>query len=572
LNVIIIGTDTLRQDHLGCYGYERSTSPNIDRLARRGVLFENAVSQSPWTTPSFATVFTSLYPTQHGAGSLYSRLRTESTSLAEVLVQHGYTTGAIINALAMSPQFGLDRGFQDYDMTASMGTRVADGTTTDALNWIELHRDNPFFIFVHYYDPHLPYSPPAPFDDVFDSDYDGTIGNSFGLEDFPYARVSKFETLEKLTESDWNRIVSLYDGEIAFMDEAIGDLLEGVEDLGLSDNTLIVFLSDHGEEFLDHGGLTHGHTLYEELIKVPLIFSFPPALAEGIRIASQVRLLDVATTIMDLLGIKPDVHVEGISLKPYLTSSDKIRPPKARLTPPDVAFAEALRSGPERKAIMAYPWKLIYNTKTEEEKLFNLQSDPGERVDLIDQEHQPRLALEDLLTNTLFGISDTWYIEIAPGEDSHVFDLEIALEGRAASDRIFYYKILDADHRVRNPRLLSSARVNDKTLRLTGLSPEEPLILAFKTRPAQAPINFDLQIDGEPAIAETFLGKSGTNPEMMPFVQKGKTRAVTEGAPTYTPAAPVFSVWHTTTEFRSENRIKLDEQMEKGFRAIGYIQ
>jgi hypothetical protein len=191
LNVLIIAVDTLRPDHLGCYGYQRGISPGIDSLAATGVLCEKAVSQAPWTLASFATVFSSLYPTQHGAMVVKSRMRESFPTLATILKAHGYSTGAVINAPALKPRNGVDRGFDHYDMTPPEG-RVADGTTRDALDWIDGVDGRPFFMFAHYFDPHLPYSPPPPYDKWFESDYKGRIGDSFDLEGFSRVRPTMF--------------------------------------------------------------------------------------------------------------------------------------------------------------------------------------------------------------------------------------------------------------------------------------------------------------------------------------------------------------------------------------------
>jgi arylsulfatase A-like enzyme len=216
-NVLLIGVDTLRRDHLGCYGYGRATSPRIDELARTGIVFEHAVASSPWTLPSFATVFTSLYPSQHGAKGILSPMGERFPTLATLLRDNGYSTGAIVNAPFLKASYGVARGFDTYDV-ASPEDRVADGTTSDALDWIDSTGDRPFFLFVHYFDPHLPYSPPEPYDTLFCPDYSGTIPNPYDPANLPLIRDRGFKQLEGLSSEDWARIESLYDGEIAFAD------------------------------------------------------------------------------------------------------------------------------------------------------------------------------------------------------------------------------------------------------------------------------------------------------------------------------------------------------------------
>ena len=390
LNLMIIGVDTLRPDHLGCYGYGRDTSPNIDNLAGRSVLFENVVSQAPWTLPSFATMLTSLYPTQHGAGDIHSQaagsygtqMNTSFPPLAMMLLKQGYSTGAVINAPALAPELGVDRGFESYSATPRWDQRTADKTTEDALSWIDENRDGPFFVFVHYFDPHLDYEPPAPYDTLYDPGYTGRLGRSFTRED--YGRIESILTEENdpHARAEWDHIRALYDGEIRFTDEAVGALLDGLEERGLADNTLIVLMSDHGEEFFDHGGFEHGHTLYNELIRVPLIFSLPGRLPEAMRIGTQVRILDIMPTVLEILGIRPWTHLEGSSLVPLMTGEGEYASGGASLLPASFAYSECMLRGTEKKGLTAYPWKYVYDTITGEKMIFNLADDPGEKHNL----------------------------------------------------------------------------------------------------------------------------------------------------------------------------------------------
>jgi hypothetical protein len=219
---VIIGVDTLRPDHLGCYGYDRKASPNIDDLAGQGVLFEHVVAPSPWTLPSFATVFTSLHPTQHGADGQRSAVRDNVPTLASILKANGYATGAIINAPFLKGHYKVNRGFDFYYMTPPEG-RAADGTTRDALEWIDENMGGPFFMFAHYFDPHIPYGPPPPYDTLFDPDYAGRIKSPYNPPGLPRFRNSGFTDMESLSEADWNHIRSLYGHRRS---------LEGVEGTG----------------------------------------------------------------------------------------------------------------------------------------------------------------------------------------------------------------------------------------------------------------------------------------------------------------------------------------------------
>jgi arylsulfatase A-like enzyme len=572
LNILMIAVDTLRPDHLGCYGYERATSPNIDRFARTGVLCENAISQAPWTLPSFATIFTSLYPTQHGAMVVKSRMRESFPTLASILRDQGYATGAIVNAPALKPLNRVDRGFDHYSMTPPEG-RIADGTTKDVLDWIDGIGSRPFFMFAHYFDPHLSYSPPPPFDKQFDPEYEGRIGDSFDLEGFSRVRQVMFEQLKELTPQDWNHIISLYDGEIAFTDLAVRDLLSGLEERNLRRNTLIVFLSDHGEEFFEHEGFEHGHTLYEELLRVPLIFSLPPVLPQDVRLARQVRLLDVAPTILDLLGIQPPADFEGVSLRALLEGKGVPAPSEGKLLPHDVAYSEALMHGSEQKSVARYPWKLIYDVLSKQEILFHLEDDPGEFRNLIDQKPVEGVGLRQSLFETLFGLSDTWYIELGAGSERHRFDVDIRAERGLMLGTVTEYQLLDSNGRILNSDRVSTPDPHRSTLKVEGLELSGRMILAFKVEPDRIPVTFDLAIDGRAAVDRTFLGADLTNPGEIPFVQKAaRAKAKSDGRPAGDLDSPYFLVWYREGCYKGDTSIKLDEQTKKELKALGYIQ
>jgi arylsulfatase A-like enzyme len=572
LNVMIIAVDTLRPDHLGCYGYPRHTSPCIDELADQGVLCENAMSHSPWTLPSFASVFTSLYPTQHGAVQLGNGLRSSFPTLAEILKAHGYTTGAVINAPTLKPANRVNRGFDFYD-TVPRGTRVADGTTTDVLAWIDGAKDRPFFMFAHYFDPHLPYAPPAPYDRMFDCDYRGRIGNSFDAEGFAEEKSKRFSQMEVLTPEDWNHIRSLYDGEIVFTDTEIARLLRGLEERGLRQNTLIVFLSDHGEEFYDHGGFGHGHSLYSELITVPLIFSLPGRFAAGVRLTRQVRLVDVAPTILDVLEVGPTPGFEGVSLKPLLEGKGAVEASTTRLLPPDAALAEATTLGPEKKSITSYPWKLIYNMGTQERTLFNLEEDPEERHDLGPEGLPRQRELEQMLFTALFRMSETWYVELSGGSEGHTFDLRITAERGPSIGRIHPFKVLDGGGDIIDVGDAFAQMASESVLRAGDLTVKGTLTLAFQVEPATWPVRFDIAIDGRSALKQTYLGEDMGNPEEIPFTVRRRRGTVKSGGrPDGERETPCAVVWLSASPYGDLVTVKHDDETKEEFRALGYIQ
>jgi arylsulfatase A-like enzyme len=582
LNLVIIGLDTVRRDHLGCYGYERNTSPNLDALAARSTLFEEVVSQSPWTLPSFVTVFTSLYPSQHTAGLRILRGGSDSETrfqmsrmsptvhpLASMLHENGYSTGAIINAPCLAPESGTSQGFEYYSTAREFDGRPASVTTRDALTWIDQNKDKPFFIFVHYFDPHLTFSPPAPYDTLFDPGYRGIIGNSFDLNMFPRARETGFEVMKVLSKADWNHIEALYDGEIAFADHAIGDLLKGLEERGLKDNTLIVAVGDHGEEFYEHGGFEHGHTLFDELIRVPLIFSLPGRLPENLRVAAQIRLVDVLPTILDILGIESSTRLEGVSLMPLMTGLQEPRTVTSGLLSQEFAFSEAMLYGTEKACLVTGPWKLVYDIDTEENLLFNLARDPGEQDNLTSENPEIKALLEGLVVRTLLDLSQTWYIEIAGGKDPHTFDLGINIAGGA----IFRLnKYLDTDGDIVDDDWMPADKPVPNALRVNGLKIRDRITLAFKTVPTVTPVGFDFRMNGTSAENVTYLGQGLRVPASMPFMLRPDQASESKGSPHKRPEPPYILVWHSGSGFEPGTPAQLGEDTERKLRALGYIQ
>jgi arylsulfatase A-like enzyme len=581
LNVIIIGLDTLRPDHLGCYGYPRNTSPAIDRLAGEGALFEYAVSQSPWTLPSFATVFTSLYPTQHRAGFLKSTLGTDFPTLASILSDNGYSTGAVVNTAALNPAFGIDRGFAHYDVAPMSAGRVADGTTRDALEWVDGRADRSFFLFVHYYDPHLSYSPPAPYDTLFDPDYTGPIGNSFDPDFLPTDRMNGFQRMNALPARDKEHIVALYDGEVAFADTAIGELLKGLEARGLRDRTLIVFMSDHGEEFFEHGGFAHGHTLYNELIHVPLLFSLPGRIPTGMRLRAMVRLVDIMPTVLSMLGIDTDARLEGRDLSPLFRGETAPGPTRPGALLESAALSEALLYGPEQKSISAFPYKLILHTNSGKEAMFDLDIDPGETVDVA--EHDPgglegnrlRSARNDLgqqLYGALFRASATWYVQVDPGGAGHMLDLRVRTDGASRSGTIEICRAIDPSGRLLEDAQIGLSRESASRISLNGLSLDREFILAFTKNPMKTVVSFDFFIDGRPADDITYVGEGMSHPAGMPFEAGGAGRGLSaRGKPDSHPDPPYILVWQSPLEYRVARPAALSDETLQELRSLGYI-
>ncbi len=390
VNILLISIDTLRSDHLGCYGYDRNTSPTIDRLAERGALFLNAFSPASWTLPTHMSILTSLYPSFHKldrSGPVGdSRLDESEPTLPEVLKEHGYTSVGFVTHLYLSPKRGYNRGFDLY----RVGVGRADGRVSRARFWMDWHEDRvrrgletgPFFMFLHLIDPHEPYDAPAPYGTRYFPNYHGRLTPERHL-------VTLYESEDFETADDYRYAVALYDGEISFSDASLRPLFEKIREAGWDDSTIVVLTSDHGEEFKDHGSMGHKNTLYDEQLRVPLVVTYPPEIEAGTQVEAPVSLLDVLPTILELVGAEPPERIQGRSLTPYLKTMGPRRPRPifAELGP--LAFPWEYKF--HRRAVRFGPYKLIYNylpggSLTKE--LYELPTDPGELFSVYESRSQ----------------------------------------------------------------------------------------------------------------------------------------------------------------------------------------
>jgi hypothetical protein len=454
-----------------------------------------------------------------------------------------------------------------------MEGRIADGTTRDALRWIDLNSDRPFFLFAHYFDPHEPYAPPPPYDTLYRGDYEGRIGNSFVLhEHLPGVVGTRFDDLRTLTAADWVRIVSLYDGEIAFTDVAIDSLLMGLRHRGLAEKTLILFLSDHGEEFFEHEAFGHGHALFDEVIKVPLIVSLPGRLPEGGRISRQVRLVDVMPTVFDLLDIDVESRCEGVSLAPLLEGSGDVEMRQDVLLPPQVAFSEGLLRGPERKSITSYPWKLIYYLDTQEHRLFNLDEDPDEKTDRMPGRPEQFPPLRDIMVSTLFALHGTWHVTMTPAEEGSSFDLEVLAEAGMGIGHFQIATLMDTAGRILESK--EALALESERLSISGLKLKRPVTLAFQVdAPPMLPLRFSPGIDGAPPVGKTFVGRELATIDRFPFTLETRGAAARSNTvPNPVEPPPTIAVWYRAPRYKGRVVAELDERAKQDLRALGYIQ
>ncbi len=298
--VVIVSIDTLRRDHASLYGYRRKTTPGLEDLASEAVVFDDAVSTSSWTLPAHASLFTSLYPSFHGAVTLHQGLSDELTGLPRLLDEQGFFTQAIVTHLYLSEKYGFGTGF---DRLLFMPETRAEQVTDRAIGVLRARGDRDLFLFLHYYDPHWHYDPPAPYDRTFDPDYSGSASGIWW--DF------KEHTPESMDPRDLHHILALYDGEILYTDTHLQRFFQEMKRLEMFDKALVVVTSDHGEEFGDHGGWEHQKTLYDEQLRVPLLVKLPGGEARGRRVGEQVSLLDIAPTVVEYLGLPSPTFFSG---------------------------------------------------------------------------------------------------------------------------------------------------------------------------------------------------------------------------------------------------------------------
>lgn len=417
-NVVLLVVDALRADHVSGYGYDRRTSLALDHLMDESVTFVNAFSESNWTIPSVASLVTGVAPSTHRTLSSADRLPEELTTLAEVLEGAGYACGAFLANAIMDIGGGFEQGFQHRYPAPKpfwcfrlrtgierIWLRVRrrayfEGTAVlgEAERWIGKNRDRPFFAYVHLMEPHSPYTPPSPYNTVFDPDYDGPPVSMPPLE---LADVDEgfwdWESMQPgsaaLPERVRQNMVALYDGEIAYVDSLIERFLKRLRAMGLYDDTLILLTADHGEEFYDHGGWFHGQSLYDELVRVPLVVKLPRQASAGTRREEPVSGMDVLPSVLSVLNlaIPPGVQGADVLAAPDLEKGRPIYPER----PP---FLYSVRQG---------RWKLV--KKETELKLFDLEADPRELTNVAGRFPEDRERLDALLTARIASLAEGAY-------------------------------------------------------------------------------------------------------------------------------------------------------------------
>lgn len=415
INVILISVDTLRADHLGCYGYERETSPNIDSLAGDCVLLSNVYASSPWTLPSHVSMLTSLHCVHHQVYQDDERMDPAILTLADLLRKNHFFCTAFTGGGFVSSVYGFSKGFDMYQESGGgVHRQDAAGHLSGLVEeWLDAYcRDKNVFLFIHTYQPHDPYACPEPFKDMFLSKE--AKWRHINLMGYLGGRANLFKPLPEVERQN---IVGLYDGEVRYTDEAlVGPLIRKLKQLGLYDSSLIIFTSDHGEEFYDHKSWEHGHQLYDESLKVPLLIKFPESRFKGTKISRIVRLVDIFPTILDELRIgSSGLSLDGKSLLPLIRGEER----------DDRTFWADFGDGvlnshiPQKIATNSGTEKFILNKKYREEDRSFFEypppaTGPVELYDLKDDPYEERNIANDRveLVNRLIHTIDAFYSQV----------------------------------------------------------------------------------------------------------------------------------------------------------------
>lgn len=408
-NVVVIAMDALQAAHVHHLGYKKPTTPNMDRLAKSGFSFRQAISPSSWTVPTYLSVFSSMYPSEHGLTNRYVRFskdkqetanfknrKPEITTMAQIFKAAGYKTGGFTGDSGVSAILGYDKGFDAYTDETQFGG--LENSAARALKWLEGLKDQKFFLFVHGYDSHGQFQLPEGYSSRFQSakapvKYKGTREEQAQIREAGLKGEAP-----KLNREEIEFWRNWYDGKIADADRRMGEFLEKVRALSPAKKTIVIVFSDHGTEFYEHGRFDHGHTLYDELVRVPWIISVPGARRSGRILNEQVSTIDMLPTLLELTGVPADKslteQMRGRSVWPLIQGQEK----GGR----DVFTETDYRNFTHKRALRsADGWKYIQTLENGSEELYNLKADPKEQKNLATGKLAQLEKLKDALNKHL---------------------------------------------------------------------------------------------------------------------------------------------------------------------------
>jgi arylsulfatase A-like enzyme len=391
-SALLVVVDTWRADRLSLYGHQRPTTPWLDDWARElGVVFDAARSSAPWTKPSVASMLTGLDPRQHQVRAHPDRLNSALATLAEAFADAGYQTAAFQSNVLLASVFGYDQGFEHYDELHLAGYKCSTGPALNAaaLAWLDgRERARPFFLYLHHYEPHFDYTATEV---DFDPGYAGPLDGSEEMDALIGAAA-------RLTPADVAHLAARYDAELVRQDRLLSDFWAGLEQRGLAGEVVIALAGDHGEEFLDHGSLSHDYELYEELERVPLVIARPHEPRAGARVAADVSLVDLGRTLLDACGLAARPF-PGASLVPLMDGA--AQEPRAILAE-SLELRWPLPGGgfASRDMLVQDGWKLVRHPDGSR-ALYDLARDPGERADRAAEERARMESMESEIERLL---------------------------------------------------------------------------------------------------------------------------------------------------------------------------
>ncbi len=546
--VVVYLVDTLRADHTGPYGYARDTTPHLDAFAKDATVFDQAVAHASWTKPSVASIFTSLLPGQHLAVQLRDPLDPARVTIAQMLQARGYATGAAIaNSVIYGAESSFDRGFDYFAGLHGEGDRPsklvgADVVVDAALSWLDARRGLPTFLYVHTMDPHVPYAPPAPFDRKYEP---------HPTADHP-AQDPRTDYKEPL---DRERMIAQYDGDVAFGDQEFGRFLRALEERGLYERSVLVFMADHGEEFLDHGKWLHGRSVFDELVRIPLLVKLPGVRGGG-RVAEQVQAVDILPTLLESqrLPVPAAPVIAGRPLQRVLEGKADKRP----------AISEISHRGFVAHGVRTEADKYIHRFEPETDELFfDLVKDPSERTSRLDANPE-RVRFLKAQAEAAMSPNPFRYVLRVTGASEYALVLatEGWLEGVEATGL--------------GPSERSLLRENGRRLELLlRPRPGQPREIAFALRPRGAPVTLQGTRDARPLHpGDVAFAEGGRPAPAFPFrlpdiESEGEhERGLNLFAPPHGNPAGV-QVWLALSP--GHKLMELDAETRERLKALGYL-
>jgi arylsulfatase A-like enzyme len=545
--VIVYLVDTLRADHTTPYGYSRETTPQLAAFAKDAVLFETAVAQASWTKPSVASILTSQLPGIHRAVQLRDPLDSGQVTLAEMLQAKGYATGAAIaNWVIYSEGNNFEQGFDVFAGLHGADDRpsklIEAAAVVDAsLAWLDARRGVPTFLYAHTMDPHVPYAAPPPFNHRFDP---------------PPAegRAAADPRTDYKEAGDRDRLIAQYDGDVAYGDQEFGRFVAELKKRGLYDRALLVFLADHGEEFLDHGGWLHGRSVFDELVRIPLIVKFPGQRDAGRRIQQQVQAVDVLPTILQNEGlpVPPSPIIAGLPLQGVLSGTLPERPAVSEISHRGYV-AHGMRTGKDKYVRRFSPQV--------DELYFDLVRDPKELLNRIDDARERVRVLKASVEAAMVPNPFRYSVRVT-GSGEYALTLTTGgwLEGVQATGL--------------GPRETASVEANGRrlTLRLTP-RPGQPREVDFSLRPLGVRVQLAGTLAGRPLrTGDVWLAADGAHPDGLPFELPDPEGEKARTGSLFSPPSAAGSgvaVWLTMTSGRKV--LDLDKDAQERLKALGYL-